>query len=99
MMIFLFTGLLGKVWGHLMSAFSELACELKVSIGEKKTEGPIRSLKLLVVELDTVVQTFRLPLAKLVDLQSTILEFLQKCKTTLPELQELVGHLNFVCRS
>lgn len=72
--------------------------ELGVPLANEKTEGPVQYLTFLGLEIDTVSQTSRLPMAKLVTLKSMIEEFMVKCKVTLREFQQLVGHLNFACK-
>lgn len=49
------------------------------------------------IQLDTVAQTSDLLEAKLLDLRARVARFINYCKVTLCELQELVGHLNFAC--
>lgn len=63
---------------------------------EKKHSGTV--LTFWSTELDTVAQISWLPLDKLMDLQSTVTLFLATKKTTVKELQQLMGHLNFTCR-
>lgn len=63
-----------------------------------KMEGPTRCLTFWGIELDTVVLTSRLTLAKLDDLRGRLVSFLGARKATLHEFQVLLGHLNFACK-
>lgn len=67
-----------------------------VLLAEDKTEGPAQWLMFLGIELDSIPMKSRLPEAKLVDLQSRMVELLGKRKVLLHDLQVVVRHLNFV---
>lgn len=58
----------------------------------------MQKITFLGIDIDTVGQTSHLPEAKLLDLRSQLNYFMQQHKVTLWELQQLVGHLNFVCK-
>lgn len=72
--------------------------ELGVPLAGDKTEGPVRCLIFLGIELGTIAMTSRLPLVKLVDLREQILCFLGLREALLREFQVLLGHLNFACK-
>lgn len=96
---FLFVGPAGSgQCSALLSEFQELCNDLGVPLVEEKTEGPSTKLTFLGIELDTVAQTSGIPEDKLNDLKERVVTFSSKCKVSLLELQQLVGHLNFACK-
>lgn len=76
----------------MLSGFTELVVDLRVPLAHEKTKGPAQILTFLGVELDTVTQTSRLPREKLEVLHSMLAKFKLKRKTSLKELQQLIGH-------
>ena len=56
---------------------------------------PTTRLTFLGIEFDTVGMTLRLPQDKLTELQRRIQETLHTSKTTLRDLQSIIGLLNF----
>ena len=56
---------------------------------------PTTRLTFLGIEFDTVGMTMRLPQDKLTELQRRIHETLHTSKTTLRDLQSIIGLLNF----
>lgn len=95
---FLFAGQAGLgQCAHLLTGFQELCIDLGVPLAEKKTEDTSSTLTFLGIELDSLTQTSRIPVAKLADLRECVFSFLSKRKVTLLELQQLVRHLNFTC--
>ncbi|XP_077781439.1 uncharacterized protein LOC144327122 [Podarcis muralis] len=82
----------------LLEAVTSLMQELGVPLAADKTEGPVTTLTFLGIQLDTIAQSSRLPLDKLVALKEFILQILPLRKVTLRQIQSLLGHLNFACR-
>ena len=70
---------------------------LGVPIAVGKTEGPAQVLVFMGFELDSVKQEVRLPLDKLLRLRLGFLEWGERTRCTLQELQSLIGLLNWVC--
>ncbi|XP_061485677.1 uncharacterized protein LOC133386068 [Rhineura floridana] len=83
---------------HLMAQFQDLTEELGVPLAMEKTEGPAPVLTFLGIEIDSGKQCCRLPQNKLLILHDKIKEVTGVRKVFLSTLQELAGHLNFVCR-
>ena len=81
-----------------MQVFQMLSKELGVPLGEEKLEGLCTAITYLGIKLDTIQQSRRLPQGKLIDIRIQIWDLLHCAKVTLKELQEVVGHLNFVCK-
>lgn len=96
---FLFVGPEGSTQcDRKLQGFVDLAAELGIPLVHEKTEGPTQVLTFLGVELDTIAQTSRLPLEKLLALRSMLAEFKLKRQASLKEFQQLIGHLNFSCK-
>ncbi|KAK3098108.1 hypothetical protein FSP39_016192 [Pinctada imbricata] len=96
---FLFCAKHGTTQCHeLMRKFNEICQELGVPIAEDKTEGPTTRLTFLGIEFDTINMTMKLPAEKLREITEKIQSMLLKKKTTLNDLQSLIGSLNFACR-
>nr|XP_034972425.1 uncharacterized protein LOC118085646 [Zootoca vivipara] len=81
-----------------LACFEQLAAEFGIPLAADKTEGPTTVISYLGIELDSISQTSRLPQAKLQILREMISGMLLKEKTTVREVQVLLGHLNFACR-
>lgn len=79
-------------------AFIGLAQTLEVPLAHEKTEGPAVTFTSLGIELGTIQQISRLLEVKLEALWAQVASLLGCDKVTLMELQQLLGHLNFVCR-
>ncbi|KAK3102095.1 hypothetical protein FSP39_008693 [Pinctada imbricata] len=77
--------------------FLSLCKDLKLPIKEDKTVEPTTSITFLGLEIDTVAFEIKLPLDKLSKLRQILTEFQFRKKTTLKELQSLIGLLNFAC--
>lgn len=84
---------------QLMSTFLECLNELKVPIAEEKTEGPTEVIVFLGLELDSNEMVVRIPRAKIDEVVTKILTMLAREKSTLKEMQSLIGSLNFCCRA
>jgi len=84
---------------NIMLTFRSIMKELGVPLAEEKTEGPSEVIVFLGLELDTNRMVVRIPQEKLDDIKCKILQILSKQKTTLKELQSLIGSLNFCCRA
>ena len=78
-------------------AFLTLAAEAGIPVKTSKTCPPSSTSILYGIEVDTVLMEARLPLDKVSKSVSAVSNMLLKRKTTLKELQSLLGLLNFVC--
>ena len=81
-----------------MKEFEAMVAELGVPIAQEKTEGLVMALSFLGIHIDSVQQSCSLPIDKLATLRCLISTALGAWEVTIRQLQELVGHLNFVCR-
>lgn len=79
-----------------LSAFRKMANLIGLPLSEKKTVGPATSLPFLGIQLDSVEMSASLPADKLASTMTAIENMLSSEKTTLHELQSLIGLLNFV---
>lgn len=66
--------------------------------GLQRCSSDATTLTFLGTELDTVQQTCRLLVDKLIGLRALITALIKRSKVMLRELQQLVGHLNFACQ-
>ena len=82
-----------------MELFEELLRYLNVPIAVEKNEGPVQVLTFLGLELDSLEMVVRLPKDKINEILEKIRIMLSKEKTTLREMQSLIGSLNFACRA
>jgi hypothetical protein len=81
-----------------LESFLALATSLSIPIKAEKTVQPSTCVSLHGIEVDTRLMTLRLPQDKLVALQATVASMSRRKKTTLRDLQSLLGSLNFACR-
>ncbi|XP_028517092.1 uncharacterized protein LOC110246429 [Exaiptasia diaphana] len=84
--------------GFSLKGFLALCDYVGIPMAPEKTVGPSTVLSFAGIELDTVASEARLPLDKVHDCSNLIFEFLHKKKTTLHDLQSLIGKLNFACK-
>ena len=78
--------------------FIRLCQILQIPLAPDKMEGPATCMVFAGIELDTVKWEARLPEDKKAKCIKQIRVLLQKRKTTLRELQSLIGLLNFCCQ-
>ena len=71
-----------------------LGAELGLPAAPGKVEGPSTSLTFLGIEIDTLNQVLRLPVAKLTRLKQTLRRWQSTTNPTKRELQSLIGLLN-----
>ena len=83
---------------HTLDTFHQVCAQLGVPIAKDKTVEPTTRLTFLGIKFDTVGMTMRLPQDKLTELQRRIHETLHTSKTTLRDLQSIIGLLNFASR-
>ncbi|KAK3106927.1 hypothetical protein FSP39_003200 [Pinctada imbricata] len=83
----------------LMNNFKSMCLDLGIPLNDSKTEGPCTSLVFLGLEIDTIAQTIKVPQDKLNDLKDLLTKLSKLQKTTLKDLQSLVGKLNFVTKA
>lgn len=84
---------------YLMSNFRSLCDKVGVPLAEEKTIGPSCIITFLGLEIDTIEMVIRIPQEKLFEVRQKLQTILNKKKTTLKELQSLVGLLNFCARA
>ena len=71
---------------------------LNIPISAAKTKGPNKVLPFMGIILDSLKIEARLPVDKLEWIKTALCEFRSKQSTTLPEIQSLIGTLNFACK-
>ena len=98
MIFFFFAGRDNKCF-RLLHAFESICGNLSVPIADDKTEGPNTKLSFLGLEIDTDDMTVRIPQEKVAEIITKINGLMLQKKTTLRDLQSLIGSLNFVCRA
>ena len=86
-----------KICSSSLLAFLTLATEAGIPIKFSKTCPPATTSVLYGIEVDSVAMEARLPRDKVQKSISAVSQMLGKKKTTLKELQSLLGLLNFVC--
>ncbi|XP_061194757.1 uncharacterized protein LOC133202910 [Saccostrea echinata] len=96
---FIFAGGTLEICNLLMFSFKSTCSDFGIPLAEEKTEGPKTVLTFLGIEIDTDNMVIRIPEEKIIDLEKSLLEMLQKTKVTLRELQSLVGSLNFCAKA
>jgi hypothetical protein len=84
---------------HIMSTFQHLCSEIGVPLADDKSVGPTTCLTFLGLDIDTVQMLVKIPDPKLLELKALIEDFKGKKKTTLKQLQSLLGKLNFFTRA
>jgi len=84
---------------HIMETFQSCCLELGVPLAADKTVLPTPILTFLGLQLDTIDMMIKIPPNKLYDLETKLSQMLIRKKTTLKELQSLVGSLNFCARA
>ena len=94
---FLFIAATQERCAHDLSNFLGLCQYLGVPIATEKTMGPYTTLQFAGITLDSLTMEARLPINKLQRCRNLLSEFFRKRSVTLPELQFLIGLLNFAC--
>ena len=79
-------------------SFLHLAASLNLPVKAEKTVYPSTSVCLHGIEVDTTTMSMRLPEDKLLDARLKVKAMAKRRKTSLVELQSLLGTLNFACR-
>ena len=75
------------------------ACaELGFPVATEKTEGPVTTITLLGIELDSEQLQLRLPQEKLRKLRELVEKWRRRKTCSKRELQSLAGHLNHACK-
>ncbi|XP_053391454.1 uncharacterized protein LOC128554230 [Mercenaria mercenaria] len=83
----------------LMLLFETIMKELGVPLADEKTEGPLKVIVFLGLELDLDKMEIRIPIVKIDEVIQKIEFILSKNFVTLREMQSLIGSLNFCCRA
>ena len=94
---FLFIAPSERLCRQQLNIVLEFCSYLGVPIAPEKTCGPATTLSFVGIEFENVLKEARLSQNKLDKCVSTILEFQQRKKVTLCELQSLIGLLKFAC--
>jgi len=84
---------------EIMFHFTECMSDLGVPIAEEKTEGPKTIIVFLGLEINSESLTIRIPDQKVTEIIKKISDIMQKSKSTLHEVQSLIGSLQFACRA
>ena len=81
-----------------LETFMSLANSLNLPIKHEKTVLPSTCVTLHGIEVDSAAMTMRLPDDKLIEARQKVDAMLRRKKTSLLDLQSLLGTLNFACR-
>ena len=81
-----------------LKTFLHLAASLNLPVKAEKTVHPSTSVCLHGIEVDTATMSMRLPEDKLLEARRKVKAMAKRRKTSLVELQSLLGTLNFSCR-
>jgi hypothetical protein len=84
---------------NLLADFVKLCDELCVPLAVKKTVQPTTVIVFLGLTLDTNRMEIRIPLSKIDELREKIHAMISKKKTTLRNVQSLIGSLSFACKA
>lgn len=84
---------------QVMDIFQSVMQEINVPLAVEKTEGPTEIIIFLGLELDSINMTVRIPKDKMDEVVGKIRIILSKKRSTLKEMQSLIGSLNFCCRA
>ena len=87
-----------NICSHALQTFLTLADSLKLPVKHQKTVLPATCVMLHGIEVDTAAMTLRLPQEKLVEAREKVKAMMNRKKTSLKDLQSLLGTLNFACR-
>jgi len=82
-----------------LHSFIGMCTSLGIPIKHSKTVSPTQVIEAHGLLLDSTKQQISLPADKLQDCKSQLTLFSQKKKSTLKELQSLIGTLQFACRA
>lgn len=82
-----------------LKIFENTMSEFGVPLATEKTEGPTEILVFLGLELDSENMVVRIPILKIQEIVQKIKAMLSHSKTTLKNVQSLIGSLNFCCRA
>lgn len=96
---FLFGGKTKPDCDRILQFFFNICNDLGVPLAIEKTVYPTTVLVFLGLELDSDNMVVRIPLSKLIELREKIRKMLSKTKTTLLEIQSLIGSLSFACNA
>ena len=83
----------------VLDCFLNVCEKLGVPLASEKSVGPVTKITYLGLEIDALHQKVRVPVDKLVSISAKIDKALHKDKSTLRELQSLIGSLSFLCRA
>ena len=92
----------GKTLPHChssLSCFFELSNMVNLPIKQPKTVFLSTTVTIHGIEVDRVNQTLALPPDKVTSLRQKLINLVKRKKTTVKEMQSLIGSLNFVCRA
>ena len=95
---FLFIGETHQECLQGLNSFQDMCSTTGIPIAHDKTEGPVRKLVFLGIEIDTVSWTISIPQCKIDQYAGTIRDMLSKGSCTLRELKSIIGKLTFVTK-
>ena len=81
-----------------LQAFLSLCDSLQLPVKTEKTVQPSTCVTIHGIEVDTASMSIRLPQEKLDDLREKVSDMSVRKKTSLKDLQSLLGSLNFACK-
>ena len=98
---FLFLAAVAFLCNHQLSVFLRICEKINFPVSEDKTEWASKCITFLGLLIDLRAKLVRIPQQKIVRATNLINKMLtaKKFKTTLRELQELCGYLNFLCKA
>ena len=82
---------------NALQSLVDSCSELGVPIQEEKTVHPTTCIVFMGITLDSELMEARLPHEKIIKIKEKINEMINCKKTTLRQLQSLIGLLNFAC--
>lgn len=82
-----------------MAIFRTIMQEINVPLADEKTEGPSEVIIFWGLELDSLNMIVRIPREKIDEVVTKVKAMLLRKKSTLKEMQSLIGSLNFCCRA
>ena len=92
---FLFIHHDANICQQYLHTFIQLCHHIGVPIAHNKTEGPIKVLTFLGIELDSIIMHARLPSDKLLKYRESIKQVANSSSTTLRALKSVIGQLIF----
>ena len=80
-----------------LARFLYMCRDIGIPIALDKTFAPHTTMSFLGFEIDTIAQEIRLPIEKVMQCKTEILNLIERRKVRLRKLQSVIGLLNFAC--